>query len=137
MPESITQTQQRLITFIQETNPLADVTPGSALNELVIKLAATLNNEIYNDITAFSQVSSVQQALASTIPTVTATIDEIASNYNVSRFQGSFSTGNLKIVLSKNQDIIIFQGAQFIQSNLKMLQILASLKFYDLCYQKT
>ena len=120
MAESIAQTQQRLTAYIQANFPTADVTPGSALSELVVKLAATLQNQIYNSITTLSQVSSVQAALESTTPTITPTIDEVASNYNVTRFAGTYSTGNLKTTLATNQGIIISQGAQFIQPNLNL-----------------
>jgi len=120
MSESISQTALRLTSFIQQVNPQADTSPGSAVSELVIKLAATLQNEIYNDITALSQVSSVQQALASTTPTYTTTIDEIASNYNTNRVAGSYSTGNIQIFLASPVGIVIPQGATFVQSNLNL-----------------
>ena len=120
MSESISQTVTRLTSFIQGINPQADVSPGSALSELVIKLSSELDNQIYNQINTYGQSSSVQTALASTTPTITPAIDNVASNFLATRFAGSFSTGNLKVILSTNQNIIIPQGAIFIQSSLNL-----------------
>lgn len=121
MPESIAQTQLRLTEFIQENYPLIDCSPGTAVSQLVISLSSTLDNEIYSQITAFSQVSSIQQVLASTVPTFTPTIDEISSNYNVSRSTGTLSTGNIQIFLAKNQNVTVPQAAQFISPALGLV----------------
>jgi hypothetical protein len=121
MAETITDTISRLTTFIQGVNPTADLSPGSALSELVIKLSATLDNSIYNDIQTYEQTNSVQTALASPTPTITPAIDEVASNYNTTRIAGTIAAGNLKIILSNNQNIKVPKSAQFVQSTLGLI----------------
>lgn len=107
MSETITDTKTRLEAFVEQTFPDADIAPGTVLSELLIKLSATLQNEIYNKITEFSEVSTVQEALASATDTYSETIDEVASNFDCIRSTGQASEGVVKITVAafKNYNI--------------------------------
>lgn len=126
MAETITDTQTRLTEFISETFPSADVTPGSVLNELVIKLAATIQNPVTNDIIALGQANSIASALNSTVDTEDPIIDQIASNYNLVRNQGLDSTGVIKIVVTSSTSYYLKSGFVFIQPVLSLNYITTS-----------
>jgi len=122
MSETIQDTQTRLAAFILENNPNADVGPGTVLSELVVKLAATAQNGIYNDVQALEAVSAVQTALASTVPTYTIPlIDNIASNFLTTRYQGKVSGGILKVtVAAGNRGYTIPSGTLFVQPTINL-----------------
>lgn len=116
--ETTTQTKYRLETIIKENFPDVDLSPGSALADLVTKLAAYLQNELHNEITAVDQGKSIQQVLASSVATYTDTVDKIASNYNVTRNQGSRSSGLIKVYVSDKKTYYLSAGLGFTQPNL-------------------
>jgi hypothetical protein len=119
MSETVADTLTRLQAFCLEQNPNADIAPGTVLNELVLKLAATLQNPIYNDILALDQGNSVKTALESITPTNTAIIDEVASNFLTTRSQGQISTGVLQVTVSiGNRGYVVKSGSTFVQPSL-------------------
>ncbi len=115
MSESIQETADRIVTFIEETYGDADVSPGSVINELVVKLAAAVQNEQYNTINTLSQGLAISQVLGSSIDTYSPIMDLVASNYNTERSQGKRSTGKLKIVVAGLNSYTLPQGITFIQ----------------------
>jgi hypothetical protein len=119
MAESIAQTRARLEAFIADNFADADIAPGSVLSELLIKLSATLHNEIHNDIDAISQTQYVSSALDSATDTYNDVINSIASNYNVSRNEGRKVTGRIKVTVSSSKTYFLEKGFTFQQPNLK------------------
>jgi hypothetical protein len=126
MSESLQQTKTRLETFIGEAFPSADISPGSVLNELLIKLAATIQNPIKNDIDDLIQTNTVIKALDSTVDTFNPVIDGLASNYSVVRNEGSKSVGKLKITVTSEDTIFIDEGFSFTQPILKLNYLVPS-----------
>ena len=120
MSEAVSDTKTRLATFILETFPNADIAPGSVLSELVVKMAATIQNPIKADIDGLSQANSVIAALDSPTDTYSELIDNIATNYSVARSEGNKSTGNLKVTLSSNDTLYLSEGLTFTQPVLKL-----------------
>jgi hypothetical protein len=117
-------TLQRLQSFIQGVNPAADVSPGSVLNELLLKVCAEVHTElISNDLYSISQASAVSQVFDSTVNTYSPVIDKIASNYNVARNTGANATGFVKIFVTKNQRYYIPTGFKLIQPSLKFVYL--------------
>jgi len=115
MSEQLQETADRLTTFISQTFAAADTAPGSVISELVIKLAASLQNTQYNLITDLSQSKSISQVLGSSVDTYSSAIDLIASNYNTNRSSGKYSTGQLRITVTSNGDYTIPGTVRFIQ----------------------
>lgn len=101
--ETIALTQARLESFIKDycaqpsVNLSVDLSPGSVLSELLIKLSAELHNQLKNDAEAAASVTSVQAALNATGETYSEAIDAIASNFNVTRDPGITVEGRVKI----------------------------------------
>ena len=120
MSETILDTQTRLESFIAALNPEADLSPGSVLSELLVKLAATLQNPIINTMDGIGQSGAIVSALASTTDTYNPIIDKVASNYNTSRNSGTKSTGKLKIVVTANNSNYLRAGTVFHQPVLNL-----------------
>ena len=119
--ETVAATQLRIAQFIAETYPAADLAPGSVLSELLVKLSATVNNQVYNATDNFSQGGSILQAQASTVDTYSPVIDNVASNYLVTRNAGSLSTGLVKVVVSSGGAKYLGDGIQFTQPSSGLL----------------
>lgn len=118
MAESIQDTVDRLSTIITQHYTDIDTGPGSVISELLIKLAATLHNEQYNKIVELGQGASVAQVLASSEDTYSPLVDQIASNYNVSRSTGVKVLGKIKVTVSSGGDYNFRAGFVFIQPSL-------------------
>ncbi|HEY8400053.1 MAG TPA: hypothetical protein VIK89_02255, partial [Cytophagaceae bacterium] len=128
MAESIEETRLRIEEFIKEIDPYADISPGSVLSELLVKLAATLHNPIKNDIDELNQASNISAVLESPEDTYSPIIDKIASNYGVTRGQGSKSVGKLKVTVAGLRTYHLPAGFTFYQPVLK-LNYLTSTKY--------
>jgi hypothetical protein len=126
MAETITDTTSRLTTFISQNFTDVEVGPGSVINELLIKLAASIHNEQYNLIDALGQGRAIQSALSATTPTYFPIIDLVASNYNTARSQGSVVTGKIKITLSSVSSYSFRAGYTFLQPALNLKYVLVN-----------
>lgn len=102
-----------------EKHALADVSPGSVLNELLLKVAAQIHEEITStDIAALGQASTVQDALASSGDTYSPLMDALASNYGVTRNEGRKVRGSIKVTVAGRRTYFIDKGFKFVQPNL-------------------
>ena len=101
--ETVAQTQTRLEAFVKDycsqpsINLSVDLSPGSVLSELLIKLSAQLHNELKITAEVPSSIATVQAALDSTSDTYSPAIDAVASNYNVERDTGVTVSGTVKV----------------------------------------
>jgi len=120
MAESIQNTVDRITAFITQNYTDVETGPGSVLSELLIKLAATIQNEQYNRIAEISQSSSISAAKASLTDTYSEAIDKIASNYNTTRSSGAKAKGKIKVTISSSGDYSFREGFIFTQSALNL-----------------
>lgn len=120
MSETISDTQLRLEQFITETDPTADISPGSAFSELVVKNAAVLQNPLVNDLSTLSQGDNIAKALDSEVDTVNTTIDGVAANYDLVRGTGRKSTGKVKISVATGTNVYVKSGVLFNQPVLNL-----------------
>jgi hypothetical protein len=97
-----------------------DVGPGSVISELLVKLAAAVQNEQYNTISSLAQGKSITEALDSSTDTYSPVIDLIASNYNTERSGGSKVTGRVKVYVSDSNGYTFNEGFTFIQPALNL-----------------
>lgn len=118
MAETIQDTVNRLTAFINQNYTDIETGPGSVINELLIKLAATVHNEQYNYINFLSQANTVNSVLASAEDTYSPAIDFLASNYNTVRSDGIKAKGKLKITVANSYGIGVYEGTEFFQSSL-------------------
>lgn len=115
MSETLQDTQNRIIAFIGESFPNADISPGSVLNELLIKLAATVQNPINNDIQTLAQTSNITAALESPTDTYSDIVTGLASNYGVVRNSGNKSLGKVKVTVNSADTLYLQAGFLFTQ----------------------
>lgn len=115
MAEQIQDTVDRLTAFITETYKEADVSPGSVLGELLIKLAASIQNEQYNFIESLAQGRSVAQVIASDSESYLPVMDLIASNFNTTRSSGKKSTGSIKVTVAAPNTYAFTDKLTFLQ----------------------
>jgi len=120
MSETVSNTLTRLTTMIAEAYPGADVGPGSVIRELVLKLSASAQNEIYNELLELSQGKTLAQVELSGAGAYTTVMDKIASNYGVSREQGKYVSGKVKVYISAAVDVLLPEGFQFVQPSLNL-----------------
>lgn len=120
MSETAQDTADRLATFIKENFTDIDTGPGSVISELLIKLAAAVQNEQYNTIEYLNQGKAITQVLSSTEKTYYPTVDLIASNYNTLRSTGTKVRGKVKVTITDADDYIFNEGFIFIQPSLNL-----------------
>jgi len=115
--ETIANTQARLEAFIREycaqpsINLSVDLSPGSVLSELLIKLSTQLHNQLKADAEAAASVTSIQAALNATTDTYSEAVDAIASNFNVTRDLGVTVEGRVKIQVTTSR--VYYVGNNF------------------------
>jgi hypothetical protein len=125
MSETIQLTASRLEAFISQNYSNIETAPGSVINELLIKLAAAIQNEQYNRINDLDQGNSIKAILDSDTDSYSPIMDEIASNYNVVRGSGSKSAGKVKVVVSEISGYIFQQySVAFTQPALNLNYVL-------------
>jgi hypothetical protein len=120
MAENIQETLTRLTEFISQNYSDVETGPGSVINELLLKLSATLHNNQYNLIEELNQGNNIAAAINSETDTYSNVIDEIASNYNLTRNTGFKATGKIKVTVSGDNDYNLRAGLTFIQPSLNL-----------------
>ena len=118
MSETLSQTISRITSFIQANAPSVDLSPGSVFSELVVNLESQIQNQLFSDIDDISAVQAISTALSALGDTYSPVIDAIASNYNVSRNQGSASTGTIQVFVSNFANHTVASGVTFTQTTL-------------------
>lgn len=120
MAETIQNTVDRLTAFISENYTDVDTAPGTVISELLIKLAASIQNEQYNTIESLSQGAHISAIAESDEDTYSPIIDKIASNYNTYRSAGSKVKGKIKVTLSEPNGYYFPESFGFIQPSLNL-----------------
>ena len=127
MSETIQYTAERLAAFISQNYSDIETAPGSVINELLIKLAAAIQNEQYNKISELDQGNSIKAITESSVDTYSPIIDEVASNYNTVRGVGRKSIGKIKVTVSEENGYILQQySLTFNQPSLNLNYVLST-----------
>jgi len=134
MTETINDTVLRLTTFMRESYPAADLGPGSVLSELLVKLAATAQNQQYNNITTLQEGSSIYAVENSAEPDALTPdiIDRIASNYFTARATGTHVTGRIKVSVTTSRSYSLAQGFTFVQPSSELNYVTPALMTYSI-----
>lgn len=118
--ETLEQTYARLQAFVKQTNPSADVGPGSVLSELLLKVCALTHNELINPITRLAEAQSIKK-IVETDSTNPEILDQIASNFNISRRTGKKAAGVVRVVVAVSRDYFVQEGFVFQQPTTGLL----------------
>jgi hypothetical protein len=124
MAELIQDTVDRLTAFIEQNYTDIEIGPGSVINELLIKLAATIQNDQRNYMLSLSQGNTFKAVIESNEPTYLPSMDLWASNYNTSRSEGSKVSGKIKVYTSEPTGYSLAAGFVFIQPALNLQYVL-------------
>jgi len=123
MDESFSEKQDRIATELQqlltETYPTIDVSTGTVLFELLIKPASYYFAKQDVDLETVRDNYSLAQVLNSDSPD-DELVDNLLSNYNVTRKEGSSASGSLNIYTNGNNNIYIPASASFICSGVSI-----------------
>jgi hypothetical protein len=123
MDESFSEKQDRIATELQqlltETYPTIDVSVGTVLFELLIRPAAYYFTKQDVELETVRNNYSIAQVLTSSDPDDTM-VDNLLSNYNVTRRTGSSASGSISIYTNGNNNIYIPATATFTCSGLSI-----------------
>jgi uncharacterized phage protein gp47/JayE len=114
-PDEVTQNQEELATQLQEQNPTIDLRRG-VLHDLLLNPAALLQAKNRTEVDRVRQSSSLRQIELDPTIADTDTVDNVLSNYRVTRFQGAASRGQVTIEIENNNTTTIGAG-QILEAN--------------------
>ena len=126
MAELIQDTVDRLTAFISQNYTDIETGPGSVINELLIKLAATIQNDQRNYMLSLSQGNTFKAVTEASEDTYSAAMDLWATNFNTTRSTGIKSRGKIKIYTSEPSSYTLAEGFIFIQPVLNLEYTLSS-----------
>jgi hypothetical protein len=116
--DDILEHQRYLKGFLLNKVPEVDLTDGSFLNDVVVRSMAyvlALFEKEASNVKARVSLNSISETEDSTAAQV---LDDLASNYFLTRKDGTFSTGEVTIVVSTNESAItISPFTRFIKDN--------------------
>lgn len=105
--ETVIAKEELIIAFVQEAFPSLDMTPGTALRDLVIRIYAHLETRIQEQIDLALISSSLLEISKNPNVVDSIQVERLLSNYNVSRSVGATATGKLRLFLTSNESTII------------------------------
>lgn len=120
--ETLDQITLRLSGFItdyaESVGQPVDVSPGSALSELLVKLSAQLQQELLAAAEEPSSINTVQAALAAAEDTTSDAVAAVASNYNVARTAAVSAGGVIRVTVAFDRTYYLGSEFQLIHPNL-------------------
>ena len=112
-PGIVFSKEEQIITFIQATYPNIDLSPGTALRDLVVKLYAHLETRIQEQID-LALISSSLLEISKNPGIADATqVERVLSNFNVTRGAGSTAGGTLRLFFSSGASVVISPDTNF------------------------
>lgn len=112
-PDGVTQAIATLGEAVQEDNPAIDVRRG-VIGDLVVGYSGMLAAKAQEEQIRLRRSSSIAAILQDPTLADDETVDNIASNYRVSRQAGAAAGGAVMIVVSELRDLTIAAGAEFV-----------------------
>jgi hypothetical protein len=98
--ETVFENEQQIIAFVQAAFPTLDLSPGTALRDLVIRIYAHLEVRIQEQIDLALISSSLLEISKNPNSVDDVQLERLLSNYNVSRSDGSTATGKVRVFLN-------------------------------------
>jgi hypothetical protein len=114
---TVTQEVELLTEMLQELAPSLDLRRG-VVHDLVLYYGGVLaaKNQVEHD--RLRRSMSLQEILADPTLADDETVDQIASNYRVTRRPGSKAEGELTVVVNQSADVTIGVGSRFVSNGL-------------------
>lgn len=112
-PGIIFSKEEQIITFIQATYPNIDLSPGTALRDLVVKLYAHLETRIQEQIDLALISSSLLEISKNPGIANDTQVERVLSNFNITRGAGSTAGGTLRLFFSSGASVVISPDTNF------------------------
>jgi len=99
-PSTVFAKEEQIVSFVQAAYPTIDLSPGTALRDLVIRLYAHLETRIQEQIDLALIGSSLLEISKDPSKADSEQLERLLSNYNVSRSEGSTASGIVRVFMS-------------------------------------
>ena len=116
--ETVQQSEEFLIQFLQDQYPSMDLTEGRVLRNLLIRPAAIFHALNQTNIDQLRQSMSLQAIEANPAIATEETVDAVLSNYRVTRDSGAKARGQIVIVIRDLVATTINAGTVFLADGL-------------------
>lgn len=99
--------EELIIAFLQEAFPNLDLSPGTALRDIVVRMYAHLETRVQEQIDLALISSSLLEISKNPELADDVQVDRLLSNYNIIRSQGALANGKLRLFLSAAESTLI------------------------------
>lgn len=104
--------EELIVAFVQEAFPSLDLSPGTALRDLVVRMYAHLETRIQEQIDLALVSSSLIEISKNPEAVDSVQLERLLSNYNVTRSEGSTASGKLRLFLANTDSVVINGNTQ-------------------------
>ena len=130
---SVFSKEEQIIAFVNAAYPTVDLSPGTVLRDLVVKLYAHLEVRIQEQIDLALISSSLMEISKNPNVVDALQVERVLSNFNVVRGEGSKAAGTLRLFFSSSASVIVgsetvfnLNGVSFIPSSSYVLVVASS-----------
>lgn len=102
-----------LVQFIQTAEPTLDLSPSSVLFQLLIRPAAIFHGVNQENMDRVRNANSIKLVTENPDEADTDTLDNLLSNYFITRREGEPATGQIRLILSESRFTPISDSMQF------------------------
>jgi hypothetical protein len=92
--------EEQIIAFVQAAFPTIDLSPGTALRDLVVRIYAHLETRVQEQIDLALISSSLLEISKDPSAVDSVQLERLLSNYNVTRSEGSTASGLVRVFMS-------------------------------------
>lgn len=118
-PDDVFAKEELIVAFVQEAFPSLDLSPGTVLRDIVIKLYAHLETRIQEKIDIALISGSLLEISKNPALIDDIQLERVLANYNVTRSEGATATGKLRLFLSSTQSVLLLASSVITINNVQ------------------
>jgi len=112
-PDAVFSKEEQIIAFVKAAYPTIDLSAGTVLRDLVVKLYAHLETRIQEQIDLALISSSLLEISKNPNDVDDVQVERVLSNFNVSRAEGSTANGIVRLFFSSANSTVITPDMRF------------------------
>lgn len=112
-PDAVYAKEEQIVSFVQAAYPTLDLSPGTALRDLVIKLYAHLETRIQEQIDLALVSSSLLEISKNPNAVDETQVERVLSNFNITRGAGATASGTVRLFFSSNASVVVSTNTVF------------------------
>lgn len=112
-PDTVFSKEEQIIAFVKAAYPTIDLSAGTVLRDLVVKLYAHLETRIQEQIDLALISSSLLEISKDPNVVDPVQVERVLSNFNVSRAEGSTASGIVRLFFSSANSTVITPDMRF------------------------